>query len=80
MCVNDVHDLGVAFVKRWCARGPYRRGVCGVGVPLPRVPFDICHPPTPLILAHPNPSPTVSELEDPGAIEDNVCLESAVGD
>ena len=40
----------------------------GVGVSLPWVTFDLCHTPPNLTLAHPNPSQSVNELEDPGAI------------
>ena len=40
----------------------------GVGVSQPWVTFDLCHAPPRLTLAHPNPSPLVNELEDPGAI------------
>ena len=47
----------------------------GVGVPLPMVAFDLSHAPPTLILAHPNPSTLVNELEDPGVIECSVQLE-----
>ena len=50
----------------------------GVGVPLPMVTFDPCHAPPTLTLAHPNPSPSVNELEDPGAIVGSVLLEVCV--
>ena len=36
---------------------------------LPVVTFDLCHAPTTLTLAHPNPGTSVNEFEDPGAIE-----------
>ena len=36
--------------------------------------FDFCHTPPTLALAHPNPSTSVNELEDPGAIEGSVQL------
>ena len=40
----------------------------GVGVLLLVVTFDLCHAPPTLTLAYPNPSPSVNEHEDPGAI------------
>ena len=48
-------------------------GVGGVGVPIPMLTFDLCHTPPTLTLAHPNPSLSVNELEDPGAIEGLEC-------
>ena len=50
----------------------------GIGVPLPKVTFDLCHATPSLTLAHPNPSTSVNELEDPGAIEGSVWLEGSL--
>ena len=54
---------------------PINVAYAGVGVPLLWVTFDLCHAPPTLTLAHPNPSPSVNELEDPGAIAGGVRLE-----
>ena len=43
-----------------------------VGMPLPLMTFALCHAPPSLTLGHPNPSTSVNELEDPGAIEGSV--------
>ena len=64
LCANAgcfVHNLGVALARLPEAMVCYRRGICGVGVALPP---DLCHAPPTLTLAHPNPSPSVNELEE----------------
>ena len=42
--------------------------------------FDVCHAPPTTTLAHLNPSLSINELEDPGAIAGSVQLEKRVGD
>ena len=42
------------------------------------VTFDLCHAPPALTLAHPNPNPSVNELEDPDAIAGSVRLEGSL--
>ena len=54
---------------------PINVAYAGVGVPLLRVTFDLCHAPPTLTLAHPNPSPSVNEL---GAIAGSVRLEGSL--
>ena len=58
--------------------GPIDVAYVGVGVSLLLVTFDLCSAPSTLTLAHPNPSPLVNELEDPGAITGSVWLKESL--
>ena len=54
--------------------GPIDVAYVGVGASLLLVMFDLYHTPQTLTLAHPNPSLSVNEVEDPGVITGNVWL------
>ena len=70
-CHSSVHNLDMALVRQ---SSDMLMDVVyvGVGVTLLMVTFDLYHAPASLTLAHPNPSTSVNELEDPGAIEGSV--------
>ena len=55
--------------------GPMNMMYFGCGRALHRMTFDLCHAPLTITLAHPNPSLSVNELEDPDAILCSVWLE-----
>ena len=70
--VHDVCNLGVKLSEAViCLQALLMEHMWGGSTPLT---FDLCHA---LTLAHPNSSMLVNELEDLGAIEGSVRLESA---
>ena len=59
---SNVHDLGVALIlKQWFACGPYWHGG---GCATAAGDLYFFHAPLALAIAHPNPSPSVNELEE----------------